>query len=154
MNFPGAPLTYVRDVWQGILNEIKREDFRNAKRDTANRYGGAQEFGSGVRLTAVISPPQIAADQNDYGPAGMATATVMRISSDAARNVTGLLALSSGALLLLMNTGSFGITLKNESASSSAANRFAIGADVLLAAGRGALLWYDGVSSRWRLVQP
>ena len=152
MNLPGAPLNYARDVWQSILNEIRREDHRNAKRDTANRYSGAQDFSGGVRFSGAVSPSQITADQNNYGPAGIETANVLRISSDAARNVTGLLALPAGGSMLLLNMGAFGITLMNESASSSASNRFAIGADFVLATGRGALLWYDSTSARWRLI--
>lgn len=32
MNLPGAPLQYVRDIWQGILNEIRRADQENFKK--------------------------------------------------------------------------------------------------------------------------
>lgn len=97
-----------------------------------------------------ISPAQIVANTNDYAPAGFADASVLRLNSDAARNLTGLAGGADGRLIALVNTGSFTITLVNESASSTAANRFAFGADFNLLAGMGLWLWYDSTSSRWR----
>lgn len=40
MNLAPAPLQYLRDVWQGILNELFREDQRNVKRDVAETFNG------------------------------------------------------------------------------------------------------------------
>lgn len=145
MNLPPAPENYIRNIWQQILEAFKREDMRNVKRDAAF-------FSSGVRFTGAITPSQIGADQNNYNPAGLSNANVLRVSSDAARTVTGLAAQPSGELVLLMNVGSFNVTLANESSSSTAENRFAIGANALLAPGHGTLLWYDVTSSRWRIV--
>lgn len=139
------PLQYLRDTWQAILNELRREDLRNLKRDTLN-------FTAPIRFTAAISPAQITGDQNNYAPAGLATANVVRVSTDAPRSITGLAAVTGGGLLLFLNVGSFNLTLVNESASSTAANRFAIGADALVADGHGTLLWFDATSSRWRIV--
>lgn len=31
MNLPSAPIAYLRDTWQSILNELRREDARNVK---------------------------------------------------------------------------------------------------------------------------
>ena len=45
---------------------------------------------AGLSSTGVISPPQITANQNDYNPTGVATASVLQLSSDASRTVTGL----------------------------------------------------------------
>src|SRR4051812_725277 len=42
----------------------------------------------GLALAGVIAPPQITANQNDYNPAGVATASVLQLSSDASRNIT------------------------------------------------------------------
>lgn len=41
MNLSPAPLQYLRDIWQGILEELKREDLRNVKRDQAETFNGA-----------------------------------------------------------------------------------------------------------------
>ena len=52
MNFAPAPLQYVRDVWQGILNEIKRVDGQeNAKRDRANTFRGDQTIKGNLTAT-------------------------------------------------------------------------------------------------------
>ena len=72
--------------------------------------------------------------------------------------VTGLAATSDGALRLVINVNTSGgsaITLKHESASSTAANRFrsVTGADiVLLADGGSVTLIYSTALSRWRIL--
>jgi hypothetical protein len=107
----------------------------------------------GTYSTGTITPAQITADQNNYAPTGYAAAFRMRLSSDAARNLTGLAATAGGGgTMVLVNVGSFAITLKDESASSTAANRFALSGDYVLAADTAAWLEYDTTSTRWRLV--
>lgn len=103
------------------------------------------------------TPAQITADQNNY--ALTAGATLVRLSSDAARNITGIVppslngASKGGLEVTLVNVGSFTITLKNESASSTAANRFigGGGADTLIVAGGLVRMVYDNTSARWRV---
>ena len=111
---------------------------------------GAAKVNSAFYLTGDISPTQITADQNDYNPAGLANAAVLRLSTDATRNITGLSGGGDGRVMLIANVGSNNIVLKDASASSSAANRFAFGADLAIAANRAVLLLYDATSSRWR----
>lgn len=108
-----------------------------------------------VMLHGIATAPQITADQNDYTPigggTGVGSVSVVRISSDAARNITGLSGGSHQKLVQLTNVGSFDIALKGENAGSAAANRFSFGGgDILLGPGRGVMLWYDDVSDRWR----
>lgn len=106
-----------------------------------------------------ISPPALSANTNNYSPAGQSAASVQRWSSSAAFNVTGLdasgiVAASVANRPMIINVGSFTITLKHESASSTAANRF-VGpgnADYLLVAGSTVELVRDTVSLRWRVV--
>jgi hypothetical protein len=102
-------------------------------------------------FTADITPAQITANQNDYAPTGLAGATVLRLSTDASRTLTGLSGGSDGRVLDILNVGSFDLVLANESASSAAANRFALGGDATIAAGGGASLIYDAAASRWRV---
>lgn len=102
-------------------------------------------------LAGTITPAQITSNQNDYSPTGLSTATILRINSDAARDITGLAGGGKGGVKVITNTGSFTITLKGESASSAAANRFS-GSDVSLAAGGTITLYYDATSSRWRVL--
>jgi len=99
-----------------------------------------------------ISPSQITANQNNYDPTGLSAASVLRLSTDASRDITGLAGGADGRLIIIHNVGSFNIVLKDESASSSAGNRFALSADVTLAPDNVAALQYDSTSSRWRAV--
>lgn len=106
-----------------------------------------------IALTADISPSQITANQDDYNPTGLATANTLRLSTDASRDVTGLAGGADGRLMIVHNVGSNPLVLKDESASSTAANRFALGgADATLAANQSVTLQYDATSSRWRMV--
>lgn len=101
-----------------------------------------------------MTPPQITASQNNYSPAGLVADTMLRLATDAARDITGVVLASStnvpAAMLIIHNIGSFVITLKDESASSIAANRFAFSGDMNLAADDCCVLQYDGTSNRWR----
>lgn len=101
-------------------------------------------------FTGDISPAQITADQNDYNPTGLSTATVLRLSTDAARNITGLAGGADGRILVLLNIGAFDFVLVDESASSSAANRFAFDANATVAGDQSIIIIYDSTSSRWR----
>ena len=105
-----------------------------------------------LNLTGDTSPPQITADQNNYNPTGMTTTSVLRLSTDASRNITGMAGGRDGRIMLVVNVGNFDIILKDESGSSTAANRFAMNGDLDLATDQSVLLWYDSTSSRWRLV--
>jgi len=106
------------------------------------------------RLTGVISPTQITANKNDYNPTGFSTAAVVRINSDAARSISGLLAGLPGDEVLLFNSGSFSIELLSQNGSSDATNRFALMANTTLLPNAGLPLWYDGTSSRWKTLGP
>jgi len=109
---------------------------------------------STTAFTGTITPAQITGDRDDYAPSEsgntIANATAVRLSSDTTRNVTGLTLGSAGKVVVLHNVGSNPIVLKNQSASSTAANRFLFAADVTLAADTPVALFYDAVSSRWR----
>ena len=66
---------------------------------------GAARLNSAVQFTGDLSPAQITADQNDYDPAGLAGASVLRLSTDALRRVTGLQGGADGRLLAIVNSG-------------------------------------------------
>ena len=107
-----------------------------------------------MKFTGVISPAQITANQNDYAPTGFSTATVLRLSSDAERNITGISGGVDGVTKVIHNVGLFPIVFTDEDPLSTAANRFAAAGAV---AGNRPLLpdstiviIYDGTSSRWR----
>ena len=109
-------------------------------------------FSEDVALTGIVSPAQITANQNDYAPTGLAAAAIMRISTDASRNITGLGNGAAGKVLVVHNVGAFNAVLVDESASSTAANRFALRANFTIPPDGSVLLQYDSTSSRWRLI--
>lgn len=105
---------------------------------------------SAGRLTSVISPAQLTANTDNWNPTGLSTARVIRFSTDAARNLTGIVAQPDGTVLTLRNVGGFTCTLKNL-VTSTAANQFALPADIALAPQQAVTLWYDGTPAgpRW-----
>lgn len=106
-----------------------------------------------VAVTGVISPAQITSDQNDYNPTNLATSSVLRLSTDANRNITGLQGGASGRIIWILNVGSFPITFKDASGGSSAANRFSFGGlDVIVMSGESQELVYDSTTVRWRIT--
>lgn len=115
---------------------------------------GATTLAGAFRTSNEIVPATIAADTNDYNPTGLSAASLAFVSSDAARNVTGIVAQAGGRHLWLWNSGSFTITLKNSNVGSAAANRFVgnAGADVALAAAKGVHLVYSATISKWLIL--
>jgi hypothetical protein len=119
----------------------------------------------GIRLAKkhireILVPAQISANTNDYNPAGMKHASVLVMSTDAARDLTGIVPstvtdATDGRELTVYNGGSFNLTLKDQSASSSVANRFDLGgADIVMTPKASATLRYrtSGSLNRWEMV--
>jgi hypothetical protein len=103
----------------------------------------------------VISPVSLSADQNNYNPTGLATATVMRLTSTVSVNITGLVAPGSAPTdtLQIINIGSFNITLVDHNVGSGAANRFNFGGqNVIISPNQSYTVFYDFTSSIWRGV--
>lgn len=106
---------------------------------------------SGLRWgPVVVTPAQITANVNDYAPG---RANVYRLSSDAARNVTGLVAGTAGELREVWNVGGFNITLTHQDVLSVVGNRFlsTTGAAVVVAPDGIVTIRYDTATARWRL---
>lgn len=103
----------------------------------------------------VISPPTIVAATNNYNPQGLATAGILRLVTDASRNISGLAAPTDRThftLRILINAGGQNIVLLHQNTASDPANRFHIGntTSVTLIGGDWALLLYDPIIERWR----
>lgn len=115
--------------------------------------------GSVAALTETISV-SLSSNQNDYNPSGFAvtapTTSRVRINCTSVSTLTGLVAGADGQIVTLQNVGSNAITLSDEDAASSAANRFSIDTigttGIVLLTDHCAVLQYDGTSSRWRHV--
>lgn len=103
-----------------------------------------------VRITGVLTPSTLAADQDDYAPTDIATASTLRLAASSAVSITGIAGGEAGRALYLFNIGSYAITLTDEDASSTAANRFTLPGDLVLQPGDSSSIIYDAVSSRWR----
>lgn len=105
--------------------------------------------------SAVITPPQITANADDYNPAGLAAATVLRLQTDAARDLTGIVTLTSVYRnLRIFNVGNFNLVLKHNSVNSQAVYRLGCpnGADLTLNSGDSVWLWYDHKAGNWRVM--
>lgn len=133
-------------------HHARSHDHATAADGTALLPESLEITGGPFAVRGDISPAQITADQNDYTPTGLADAVVLRLTSDASRTITGLGGGADGRVLMLANVGAQTITLADESASSLAANRFALAANLTLGADTAVTLLYDSTSSRWRLV--
>lgn len=103
-------------------------------------------------LPGDITPSQITSNQDDYNPTGLSSASVLRLSTDTTRNLTGLAGGADGRVIVIYNVGSNDLVLKNNSGSSSVANRFGIGSDITASANQGCVLLYDSTASLWRCV--
>lgn len=165
-NATGLPIsTGVSGLGAGVATALATPSSANIATAVTDETGtGALVFASGpslsgtvdvtqaVKLSGLISPTQIAANTNDYAPTGFSTASTMRISTDASRNITGLAGGADGRIVVIHNVGSFAAVLTNQDAASTAANRFLFGGDMTLAADTSVTLRYDGTSSRWRAI--
>lgn len=125
---------------------------------------GDGALAGGIRIAKknlgdILVPAQITADTNDYNPAGMKHAGTLIISTDAARDITGLVPTTvgdttDGREIKIYNGGTNNARLVDQSASSAAANRFDFGGqDMQLAPKRSVTLRYrtQGGLNRWEL---
>jgi hypothetical protein len=105
------------------------------------------------RPDLTLSPAQITADQNDYFPTSGAV-RAWRLTSDAARNVTGIAGGQANMRRQIINVGANNIVLQNQNVGSTAANRVitGTGADITIAPDDVVNLWYDGTTARWRVL--
>lgn len=106
---------------------------------------------SALALTGLnpTTPAQLTADADDYD---LSAGHWARVSSDASRNVTGILAEPDGTWKLVTNVGANNVVLQHQNVGSAAANRILSdsGADITLAAEEAAFLIYDDTTDRWR----
>jgi hypothetical protein len=136
---------------QDALDELDTEKAPMA----SPAFTGTVDVSQAHLFSGVISPTQITVDQDNYAPTGFSTCSVLRLTSDAARAITGLAGGSAGRNVLLLNVNaSSNITLTHD-ATSTAANRFYCPNSVnfVLLPNTSAWAWYDTTSSRWR-VEP
>jgi hypothetical protein len=112
---------------------------------------GTTQIQQALLVNGVISPAELTANTDDWAPTGFATASVIRVSTDATRQLSGIAGGAAGRVIALHNVGANALVLMNN-VTSTAANRFLLTDDVPLAADQSVLLQYDGTSSRWRMI--
>lgn len=131
--------------------------FFRATNDVGEFTTGSQNGTGSTWRAKPLSTSQITADQNNYSPA--TPSYYQRWNTDASHNITGLTFSTAtqvdGQTHVIANVGSFNIVLINESASSTAANRFhnSTGADITLAPDNEVNCWYDATTARWRVTK-
>lgn len=108
-----------------------------------------------VTFSSTITPASLAADQNNYAPAGLSTTQQIRqaVNTSVIASITGLTAQAAGRRLTIENLGPGTLQLTNEDANSTAANRFTLpgaGSWQMLPGGAITVL-YDSTSARWRV---
>lgn len=102
----------------------------------------------------MVTKAQIVANTNDYD---LGIGDIFRLSSDASRNITGIVASGSGGQsrrVMLVNVGAQDIVLTNLDAASAAANQIltGTGGSVTLSPNQTAELWYDTTTANWRVI--
>lgn len=104
-------------------------------------------------FVADITPSQLTANTDNWNPTGLSTASVIRVSTDASRDLTGIAGGTDGRIIMLSNVGSYNLVIKHD-ATSTAANRFYCpnASDLTLQPKAGVLLRYDATGSRWAVI--
>lgn len=110
---------------------------------------------SGSVSYTTISPSSIGSNQNNYSPTNWSTADIVRLTASSNYDITGFDASASVVRKLLWNVDTTDtLTLKHESASSTAANRIVCpyDLDMKLSPDGAIVIHYDATTARWRAV--
>jgi hypothetical protein len=113
------------------------------------RVNAASGAGGSIAITS-NTPSAFTADQNNLA---LTASGFQRLSGTAARNITGIAPPSGshvdGRMIRIYNVGTFNLTLKHNSTSSTAANRFwnVQAIDIIVGANDYAELIYDGTNN-------
>ena len=110
-------------------------------------------IGAQIALTGKIVPAALVASVNDWAPTGWSTAsTVYAGSVTVPVVITGFLATTDGDIKIIHNAGNQTLRLSAEDSLSAAANRLGAPSDLILDANGAAILQYETLNSRWRLI--
>jgi hypothetical protein len=111
-------------------------------------------FTNAVNFDSVISPASLSTNQNNWSPAGLSTANVIRFSCSPTVNITGLAApATDGQVIVFDNVGTINCTLTANDANSTAANRFLFDKPLVVRPSRTLTVKYDLTSAGWVLWQ-
>jgi hypothetical protein len=123
---------------------------------SAQTFGGAKTFSSDATVTGVLSTLK----GSDYSTTGTsnnvstASLSLFRYTGAGTATITGFANGSDGKLLRLINASSSKVTINDQDAGSTAANRITtgVGAALVLLPGGALNLIYDTTASLWRVV--
>lgn len=96
-----------------------------------------------------LLPPPLVSQTDNYAPAAVTTADIIRLRAVAPVNLTGLRSGTDGQIITLVNLGSETITLKANHADSSPPNRFNCALDHALTQGQTATFYWDAAGPFW-----
>ncbi len=118
----------------------------------SNGSDGEVVFDTGVNLGTAVDAPLITANTNNLVIPNLETAIVIRLSSTGNFTLTGIVPFNASKawMQFFVNIGTNNIQLSDNSASSTASNRFLMGASKTLQQNEGVLFFYDPISQRWR----
>jgi hypothetical protein len=101
-----------------------------------------------------LTPAQIILPTNDWAPGTLGQVTLINVTSDATRTVTGLVGGADGLIVCLLNvnaTGSNTPSYSHENAGSAAGNRFHNAGASARTGGSSGCVWYrySAAAARW-----
>lgn len=148
---PTAELLLVSDTTQSYATLTAQDSITLTA--TALAMVGRVDLQGRLMATSVISPTQLTADTDNWNPTNLATALVIRINVDAPRTITGIVAQTSGTMLLLYNTTAHDVILAHDT-TSTAGNRFYCPNATNYTLAQKASVWIrqDGTHSRWTVI--
>jgi len=151
---PWSGLAFVDDIsWSDVTG--KPPKFAPSSHSSSHAKGAIDALVNQTQALT-LTGSVITGNANDVAVTG--TADVVRLTSAAAIDVTGIVAQANGTTLLLYNgntTAGHDITLKHLDTESATANRMSspTATDyVITSNGGAAVLVYDGISGFWRLI--
>lgn len=109
-----------------------------------------------ISLDGIIGPISYSTDQNNFTNAELGSGNYLLLNPTANnKKFSGITApaASINQVIFIMNVSTSNKTvLKNNSGSSTAANRFLFKLDISLEANEGCIVLYDHSVSRWRCI--
>lgn len=117
--------------------------------NTSAVFTGAVSLNGGINVA-------VSTDQNDWAPAGLATANRIFVASTANITITGISGpATNGQSLVIHNTTGIGSqTFLPQSTLSSSSNRFIMPAPIVLTPGNSVVFDYDSTGGGWRSQTP
>jgi hypothetical protein len=119
--------------------------------------GGRVKIEGNLNLTA-STPSIITDDDNNYAiPTTSNQRTMLRLSTDGTRHLTGMQFNQEDDLIFVLNTGFYDLVLDHEHPFSTAGNRFIAPSiserdNFYIRRNEGVWVWHDEVNSRWRIL--